>query len=497
MVKNTSNTTIGISILAAFGLLLFVLYKLQPPKYDWKETYNKDIKEQPYATGMLYELLQDYFPEQAFTSVKKSIVDEVVVDGEKATNYLFIGNQFYLNPEESDHLLNYVKEGNRIFISAKDFPESFIQELYQTDCSAFSANSEDKSLTAGELENLFKEHVINSDSLDVVFKELDEWEENPPTEFTDENDIQEETEDDFTEESFNEDFPYGQGAFLSFWEGVESYSDSAAMFNFSHPDFKRSSSYTYQHQIKDKTSYRNWSYFSKDILCEEGIDYSTLGYLVPQRLNFIRIPHGDGFVFLHSEPFLFSNFHIKEASGIEYTSKVFSHLPEGDIYWDAKSHKYAKLLAENGPSKSSLAFILSQKSLRWAWYLLLTMGLLYILFRAKRQQQIIPVLPENKNSSLEFIKTVGRLYFLQNDHRKLAQRKMQLFLAYVREHYLIPTHQVDQAMKERLAIKSEVPLSVIEEIFLRFQRLDRASEISTSHLVNFHQVIERFYATSK
>ena len=125
------------------------------------------------------------------------------------------------------------------------------------------------------------------------------------------------------------------------------------------------------------------------------------------------------------------------------------------------------------------------------------MGILYILFRAKRQQRIIPVLQGNTNSSLEFIKTVGRLYFLQNDHKKLAQRKMQLFLSYVREHFLIPTHNIDQAMKERLATKAEVPLETIEEIFLRYQRLDRASEISASHLVNFHQVIEKFYSISK
>ena len=220
MVKNTSNTTIAISLLAAFGLLLFVIYKLQPPKYNWKETYNKDIKKQPYATGMIYELLQEYFPKQEFTAVKKSIVEEVDVDGEMATNYLFIGNQFYLNPEETEHLLSYVNKGNQIFISAKDFPESFIEELYQSDCSSAISN-EDNSLTGEELEDLFKK-VINNDSLDVVFKELDEWEENPPSEFTEEIDLQEENKDYYEEEEGNMGgLEHYTGAVFSFWDGVE------------------------------------------------------------------------------------------------------------------------------------------------------------------------------------------------------------------------------------------------------------------------------------
>ena len=62
----------------------------------------------------------------------------------------------------------------------------------------------------------------------------------------------------------------------------------------------------------------------------------------------------------------------------------------------------------------------------------------------KRKQRIIPVLERNENTSFKFISTIGRLYFLQNDHKKLCQQKMKLFYAYIRDRYNINTTKVDE-----------------------------------------------------
>ena len=504
MTRKTSNTTLAYLILGIFTILLFVVYQFQTPRYNWEETYQKDTKDQPYATGILYELLQGYFPNQEFSPIKKSIQDEVKGEGTN-TNYVYIGERFYLREDDAAHLLEFIESGNTAFIASKDFPNTLMQALYKGDCSGYTAPDEyspDNYLTEEDLELLTEEQKEFSTSLEEALEDSTLWEMEEGfanEEYSSEADSTFVYEEDVEAYDIEKEAESTMLDYLDFWEGTAFVRDSTASFNYTHPYFKQANPYPYEYKfmVKDEAENRDWTYFEQEALCSEGIDHAVLGNMNGEKVNFVKISFGEGNVYLHSEPFLFSNYHVKETAGIEYAGRVFSHLPEGDMLWDAKSHKYMRRLSQAGALTSSLKYILSQRSLRWAWYLLLTMGILYILFRAKRQQRVIPVLAGNKNSSLEFIKTVGRLYFLQNDHKKLAQRKMQLFLAYVREHFLIPTHQIDQAMKERLAVKSEVPLEIIEEIFLRYQRVDRATEVSSSHLVNFHQIIEKFYTMSK
>lgn len=125
-------------------------------------------------------------------------------------------------------------------------------------------------------------------------------------------------------------------------------------------------------------------------------------------------------------------------SGLAYAEKVFAHLADAPIYWDVSSRTSEQIARRlNEPSyqprnrglsaKGPMQYVLSQPSLAWAWYLTLIMSLLYLLFRAKREQKVIPVLAEKKNTSLAFVTTIGRLYFLQNQHKDLIMKKMQFF----------------------------------------------------------------------
>ena len=55
------------------------------------------------------------------------------------------------------------------------------------------------------------------------------------------------------------------------------------------------------------------------------------------------------------------------------------------------------------------------------------------------------------------------LYFLQNDHRKIALHKMRLFLGFIRERYYLATQELDASFKQQLSLKSEIPEKEIEK----------------------------------
>ena len=207
-----------------------------------------------------------------------------------------------------------------------------------------------------------------------------------------------------------------------------------------------------------KNTKARWEYTDSAAIRSYFEDAVILGTYDSTYINFIRIPYGEGHFYIHNNPRVFTNFYLIDAHKLDYAEKALGHLREGTIYFDDFSTvNYRNNNSGYGFSDSPLQFILSQQSLRWAWYLLLILALLYLLFRAKRKQRVIPVLEPNTNTSLEFTKTIGNLYYQQKDHSKLAQQKMKLFLAHVRMHYRIPTHEINEQLIRQIRLKSELP----------------------------------------
>lgn len=217
-------------------------------------------------------------------------------------------------------------------------------------------------------------------------------------------------------------------------------------------------------------------------------------------VNYVRIEYGEGSIYIHTMPLVFTNYFMITEPGREYAEKALSYLSEGNIYWDNASHAYSSTNNSNGQNdneKSPLSFILSQKSLRWAWYICLLSVLLYIVFRAKRKQRIIPVIEPNINTSIMFIETIGKLYYMQNNHRKVAQLKMKHFIHFIRMKYKVNL-QKDMAEKsDQLSLTAGVDKEITTTIFNKYSRISLLENISAQELLEFNASIQKFYKNCK
>lgn len=260
---------------------------------------------------------------------------------------------------------------------------------------------------------------------------------------------------------------------------------------------------------KKRVVYREWTYL-KDYYnyCSEWYSMEVLGNLGEERVNFFVLEHGAGKLLIHLTPLAFTNYQFIKPEGRDYVAAVLDYLGEGPIYWDDYNQIEAALargLNQGGGSsrksfnqQGPLQYILSEPALAWAWYLTLAAGLLFLLFRAKRRQRVIPVLAENKNTSLEFIQMISQLYLSQKDHRKLALQKMRLWKNYLRDRYQIHLKdQPDEKEIEALAAKTGTSVDLIQEILDRYQSIYRSLQIKDLRLQEFHQVLNTFYQTSK
>lgn len=291
-------------------------------------------------------------------------------------------------------------------------------------------------------------------------------------------------------------FPDCQGD--GFWEGYPYFSDTAvvAEVNPAGGAAVVATDYSKPYRWSWEQSY-DWDYLDEQRCCAaQGI--TVLGSLAERRTNFVAASYGDGWFYLHTSPVLFTNSALLEEAHLPYVEAVFSHATAGPIYWDEYSKKPVTP-ADSARSREAasdlnpLAYILQQPALAWAWYLLLSMAVLYLLFRSKRRQRMIPVLEKNRNTSLDFLKTIGHLYFIQQDHRKIALHKSRFLLHFIRERYGLLIQEPDEHFIEQLSAKSQISQAEVAALLRLYQNIQTSSFVSEQTLGTFYQKIEAFY----
>lgn len=292
------------------------------------------------------------------------------------------------------------------------------------------------------------------------------------------------------------------------WEGYAYQYDSLAGLNLRHPDLHGAKDYNYKVLKAGETLEFSWNYLSRSYLCGDSASpFVPLGDVHlndSDHVNFFKVPYGNGMFYFHTTPIAFTNYHMLKAESKEYAEKVFSHMSKGDIYWDERSKTYyfpknkQRWQGAHDVGESPLTYLLSQTPLRWTLYMSLMLILLYMLFRAKRKQRPIPLLEPNLNTSLEFVQSIGRLYFLQRSHQRLCIQMMKQFLAFLRTRYQFSTNQIDDDLKMRIAVKTGVKPEVIESIFKQSNWIQSTViHLSDQELIKFYQTLDQFYKTCK
>lgn len=260
---------------------------------------------------------------------------------------------------------------------------------------------------------------------------------------------------------------------FSFWETSDS---SMLQVNLLHPALRADSSYTFP---KRRTHF----YFDQ-------IDASTsfaLGEQLDSSFNYIRIPYGKGNFLLHSQPELFSNYNIVYANNADYIATALSYLPVRKTVWDEYYHNNSL------KKQNSLRYIFSQSSLHAAWLFLLALTVLYVIFEGKRRQRIIPIITAPRNYSLEFITTIGRLYFHRRDNKDLAVKKFTFLQEHIRSKYRVNIQETKPNDAIELAKQLDINPQYSKKLFSHYYILNEKKQISNSELVAFYELIEEFY----
>ena len=203
--------------------------------------------------------------------------------------------------------------------------------------------------------------------------------------------------------------------------------------------------------------------------------------------NFIRYNHGKGAFYFHSFPEAFTNYQILKSPNEKYAAALLSYLgnPE-NLYWD-RYLKTGKIRIT-----SPMQFILKNKSLKWAYYLLLIGVIIFIFFEGKRKQRSIPIIKPLQNQTLAFTRTIANMFFEKQEHKNIAEQEIRYFLEYIRSHYHLQTTELNSKFQENLSARSGKSLESISKLVRHMENIHIKNTISEADLVKLNKMIEAF-----
>ncbi len=257
----------------------------------------------------------------------------------------------------------------------------------------------------------------------------------------------------------------------------------------------------FKHRELKRNVYYNWHVVESDFFADT-LDamyhFIPLSYIGSNHVNYFSVKYGKGTFYFNATPILFSNYHLITEDGYKYAKKCFANFHNGTIYWDERNKITTNPDKMNMPDSGPLRYIISQKNFSWAWYLGLVLVLLYVFFRSKREQRMIPIINPVKNTSLEYNKAISLLYFQSKDNSIIADEIMKMFLLFIKNKYgiSIRLNQYDIDVPQ-LSVKSGISENKISDVFQKSIIANYGDKTDKNNLINFHQSIEYFYKNCK
>lgn len=378
----------------------------RPKPLDWRSTYsNKD--HIPFGTKVLFELLPEMVGNKRVESLRIPPYNQLSKDSTNVSNspaislktsYIFINEEFKIDLSDQKALLNYVKNGNIVFISSYHFPDTLMSVL---GVKAMEHNPTNK--------------------------------------------------------------------------------DTAKIVNFSNPRLRTKKGFIFTKD--DGRNYLKIEDFSRTVLLAVNEDNEPV---------FVKVNYGKGEFYLHNLPLAFTNYYVLDSLNDKQAFHALSYLPNQPVYWD----EYQKQGRFGENENSVFRYIVSEPGLKTAYLLTLVGLIMYAVFSGKRRQRIIPIIDAPKNVSLEFVKTIGNMYYRKGNHANLAEKLIQHFWIYVRERFGITANKFEESeLLEQISDKSGLSKQETQDLFNEISEED--SKWTGHRLMDLNKKLEDFYTRTR
>lgn len=216
------------------------------------------------------------------------------------------------------------------------------------------------------------------------------------------------------------------------------------------------------------------------------------------RGSYVKIPFGEGNIFLHLNPVVFTNINLLRPEGKSYLKEVISTWTQPHIQWltfaEYEVIPYEWDGDEFPEDPSLLTELFKHPAFRWGFIFSLLGLFLYFIFRSKRRRPIIPAQEDTQNTGFSYVDTLSGIYFNDSHPEKILKIMANNFRTNVYTHFYIDlsTVNLEKAIKS-LSQKSNIPEHEIQAILDRF---NVGTSVNNEFLLKTYRLQRIFYLKS-
>lgn len=295
-------------------------------------------------------------------------------------------------------------------------------------------------------------------------------------------------------------------AYNSISENVNSYFFSSQDFVWEYNEsidvFANNKNYRFYSVNQSDTIASEWNFFPRNEFKNYKYDSVKIESSVQENPNFLSFKYGKGNIFLHCNPKIFCNYQLTSKTGYEYSSFVIQKIPKDHtIKWleigriDSKEEDTEETGDEGSGKKdnSYLQFIFQHKSLTIALLLAVIGIIIYLIFRTKRSQPIVPYIPRKQNHSLLFADTIKEIYFRQQTPFSILQVIKRNFYIAVNKQFFIDISKEDKEKEIHILFeKSRFSKEKIKNLIAKLETKEE-NQVNFEFLNQVSKLQQEFY----
>lgn len=258
----------------------------------------------------------------------------------------------------------------------------------------------------------------------------------------------------------------------------------------------------FYHVYENDTINEDWYSFSET----EIIDTNYRSYLFAMKHPFAFYEkHNKGKVHFHSIPNLFENYQVIQPNGYAHARIILNKIPKDKpvIFLSCGINDSSQPIStydededSEGAEKedtSLIQFILKNPILRLAFLLLIVLLLLYVFFRAKRKEEILPGYSQKRNMSLAFVETLSSIYISRNSPVGVLQVMRKNFYSAINRHFYIDLSRKENLEQNLQKLIAKVPYDPDKIIDIVKSLDSRKNNVDNHHLALVNAKIRAFY----
>jgi hypothetical protein len=210
----------------------------------------------------------------------------------------------------------------------------------------------------------------------------------------------------------------------------------------------------------------------------------------------VEIPFGEGKIFINFCPISMSNYFLLHDQNYQFLNEVYSYIGAADktVIWDTfyEKHKIQRPepLDDTKPGDSYFWKVIAQyPTLSWAIFTFFLAISLFVLVYSRRMQKPVAVIAEPENNSVEFVKAVSGLYWLQQDHKKIAEKISHQFYDFLAVNYRIPYQDMTIEKAEKIAQKTGKNEIDIVDILSLIKDIEVAEKVNVKTLNSLYSKV--------